>query len=149
MKSMPFVVGLLAASSLAFAATPALANTTLASALDGASVPTGGDDNGTADFVAAVDGDNSRICYRLDTHNVNNETIAHIHEGSAGSPGRPLVNLTIGSNSCAYISASLMQDIMSNPSNYYVDVLSAAFPKGAVRGQLTLSDSGTFSYNGN
>ena len=148
MKIKPIVAAVLAASSLCLAA-PAFA-TTLASSLDGPSVPTGGDGNGWADFVASIDGDNGRLCYRLETHNVDNQTIAHIHEGSAGDPGRPLINLTIGSNSCTNISASLMQDILDNPSNYYVDVLSSAFPKGAVRGQLALGDpTSVFSYNGN
>ncbi len=145
MNTKPIAACLLAASTLTLAATPAfadLANVQLASSLDGPSVPNGGDSNGTADFVAAIDGDNSRICYRLETHNVNNQTIAHIHEGTAGAPGRPLVNLQIGSDSCAYVNAALLQDIMANPSDYYVDVLSASFPKGAVRGQLTVTDGG-------
>ena len=43
-----------------------------------------------------------------------------------------------------------MSAILNDPTSYYVDVLSSAYPLGAVRGQLALGDSSmTFSYNGN
>jgi hypothetical protein len=38
---------------------------------------------------------------------------------------------------CKTADAAVVKDIMGNPANYYVNVHNAAYPKGAVRGQLT------------
>jgi hypothetical protein len=152
MNIKPIAATLLAASSLAFAATPALAdsNVILFASLDGPSVPNGGDPAASGTFTASVGDGASRICYRLETQSLDNQTIAHIHEGASGEPGRPLINLQIGANSCTSVSGSTMSAILNDPAAFYVDVLSSDFPEGAVRGQLALGDSSsTFSYNGN
>jgi hypothetical protein len=69
-------------------------------------------------------------------------TAAHIHIGAAGVAGPPVVTLTAPSESglsttCVTVDATLMQELVNNPSNYYVNVHNADFPDGAVRGQMT------------
>src|SRR4029434_771729 len=42
---------------------------------------------------------------------------------------------------CVTAKASVVSNIMANPSNYYVNVHSPEFPKGASRGQLVAGAS--------
>lgn len=109
------------------------------STLDGASVPDGGDPNGEGLFSAVVNVNNGTICYELRTSNIGNETKAHIHEGAAGNPGVPLVDLEVEENKCRSVDSGTLQAIVDNPSNYYVDVLTATYNHGAIRGQLALN----------
>jgi hypothetical protein len=75
----------------------------------------------------------------LHTSNIGDETKAHLHEGAAGNPGRPLIDLDVEDDSCRSVDSSTLQDIVDNPSNYYVDVLTRNYNHGAVRGQLALN----------
>ena len=67
--------------------------------------------------------------------------MAHIHEGAAGKDGPPKVTFdppkTGSAKGCNPADAALIKAIMQNPADYYVNVHNAAFPKGAVRGQLS------------
>jgi hypothetical protein len=62
------------------------------------------------------------------------------HEAPAGSPGPvvlPLEAPTKGrSRECRSIAPELAQEILDNPSDYYVNVHNPEHPGGAVRGQL-------------
>jgi CHRD domain len=133
-KKTLLAVSLLAGSTLALANPPISPN--LTASLDGPSVPVGGDPDGVATFAGSLDPDTGNLCYELDTSNVAFATIAHIHEGTAGAPGRPLVSLALNSSGCTAIDPVLAQEMLANPSAYYVDVVNQAYTQGAVRGQL-------------
>lgn len=89
------------------------------------------------------------LCYAVVVDNVIGVQAAHIHRGVAGinsSPpvvGFPLapINPSNGDPGTASgcvngVAAALITQIRSSPSAFYVNVHSAAFPNGAVRGQL-------------
>jgi hypothetical protein len=89
------------------------------------------------------------------TFTVNNKsdetyTRAHIHKAAAGTNGPIHWDFLEAGNPVASISdqpsqlrgiarpraAAVVADLLANPSGYYVNVHSTAFPGGAVRGQL-------------
>ena len=78
-----------------------------------------------------------------------NGRAAHIHEGAKGANGPVVANLAWPQDGQAgdCISeategkfptkeAGIVQRILKNPQNFYVNVHNSAFPAGAVRGQL-------------
>lgn len=110
-------------------------------ALEGANETKGGDEDGYADFRGAIDPKTGEMCYTLSVGDIE-PTAAHIHEGKAGADGAPVVPLEItgddkGSEKCVDLDAGLAKKIMDKPENYYVNVHTAKFPAGAVRGQLS------------
>lgn len=131
---------LLAAAPLALAAQDEQEPTKLYvfTSPDGESVVGGGSEDGYADFSAEIDPKTGEVCYTLSTGDVE-MTAAHIHKGKAGENGAPVMTLeeTPEEDSvCATIDAKLAKDIGTKPAGYYVNVHTAEFPGGALRGQL-------------
>ena len=100
-----------------------------------------GDRNGRGSFSATFDV--NELCYGLTVKNIDNPVAAHIHRGSprvAGPVVLPLMQPGAGdpgaSSDCVDVPSSLARAIRKNPSKFYVNVHTAAFPGGAVRGQL-------------
>ena len=146
--------GLLAIGALALAS-PALAplnaqgdnpnngGRKIATTLTGAAeVPGPGDTDGAGLFEARVNPGTERICYTLTAANIDAATAAHIHQGSPTEAGGVVLTLDTpdgdddDSEDCQDIDRGLAQQIIQNPANYYVNVHNAAFPNGAIRGQL-------------
>jgi hypothetical protein len=115
-----------------------LAPITLAGA---AEVPGPGDSNGSGTVTLTFNPEKGEVCYDLTVANIQEATAAHIHEGAVGTEGPVKVGLdapkTGAAKGCKSADPALIQTIMQNPANYYVNVHNAEFPKGAVRGQLS------------
>jgi hypothetical protein len=75
------------------------------------------------------------ICYDVSAMSIGEVTGVHIHEAPAGVNGPVVVGLTFGSG-CVTVDRDLAKDILKNPSDYYINVHTAEFPAGAIRGQL-------------
>lgn len=105
-------------------------------------VPNPGDPDGTGFAVVTFDTTNNTIRYSISVQNVDQPNAAHIHIGAAGVPGNVLVNFNptfvdgVASGS-VQVTESIINDITSNAPAFYVNVHNAAFPGGAVRGQLS------------
>ena len=102
-------------------------------------VPGPGQGSGSADLT--FDTDKGQVCYMLMSQGTDAPTMAHIHKGIAGVAGGVVVPLTPPdksgmSQACAPVAPDLMAAILASPSDYYVNIHTAAFPKGAMRGQL-------------
>jgi hypothetical protein len=118
-------------------AAPTIMKTTMTGAAE-APGPGAGKGAGTAEF--SFDGDKGQVCYTLTSKGTDTPTAAHIHKGAMGVAGPPVVPLDApisgSSKGCATVTAEVMSAIVATPSDYYVNVHTAAFPKGALRGQL-------------
>ena len=111
-----------------------------------AEVPGPGDTDGSGISVVTING--TTITYSLLLQNIAAPTAAHIHRGPAGVAGPVVVNLApsfSGLNATGTVTGvaqALIDEIKANPAGFYVNVHNAAFPDGAVRGQLGTSQTG-------
>lgn len=121
-----------------------------------------GDPNGRGEaYVFGIDGDATTLCYVLLVEKIDGLDLApgggraaHIHEGASGSNG-PVVAvlawpqdgqasdcLTEGEGAGTpgvkfpTAEAGIVQRILGNPEDFYVNVHTAEYPSGAIRGQL-------------
>ncbi|MFC7490021.1 MULTISPECIES: CHRD domain-containing protein [unclassified Knoellia] len=114
-----------------------------------------GDPNGRGEaYVFGIDGDPTTLCYILEVSKIaeldqapGGARMAHIHKGAKGTNGPVEVNLAFPQGGQAAdcltegeagkgLDPGEVQQILANPSAYYVNVHNTEFPGGAVRGQL-------------
>jgi CHRD domain len=105
--------------------------------------PAVADNDGAATALVQVKGD--RVIFALRWKGIAAPSLGHIHEGKAGVNGGVKVTLfgtampdtvTAAAGQVTINDAQLAQDISRNPSGFYVNLHTAEFPGGAVRGQL-------------
>ena len=113
----------------------------LSTGLNGAEeVPGPGDPDGAGTALLRVNPGRGTLCYRLSVEGIAGATGAHVHEAPSGAAGPIVVPLQPPANGtsrgCVEIGRALARDIVRDPSDYYVNVHNAEFPKGALRGQL-------------
>ena len=96
--------------------------------------------NGTGSARVTLMPDRRRICYRITLRRVGTAAAGHIHKGGPSTAGPIVVPLfeqaTRRPRGCASASRSVIRAIRRNPSRYYVNVHTGAYPAGAARGQL-------------
>lgn len=146
------IAGLIGAGSAAAATATFTVRATAA-----AEVPTAGPAGASAAATLTVDSATGRICYRISTTGLTGVTDVHLHNGASGSIG-PLVTmldqastaLSTGQQSCntMNLAPATAQAIIADPSNYYVNVHTTAYPTGAVRGQLSQTPDGVNAGSG-
>jgi CHRD domain len=102
-----------------------------------------GDPDGSASAVLEVDG--TQVTFAVSWRNIGAPTMGHIHEGTAGTNGAAELPLfmtampdstSAGAGSVTVTDPSLVAALISDPAGYYLNLHTAAFPDGAVRGQL-------------
>ena len=100
-----------------------------------------GDPDGRGTFSAIIDG--TQLCFGITVTNIDQPTASHIHKARPNQSGPIVVPLTQpsagdpgASSGCVTVDAGLAAAILKNPSKYYANVHTTAFPAGAVRGQL-------------
>jgi hypothetical protein len=101
----------------------------------------GGAKTGSAAGTFVLDTKKNSLCYSVSTTGLTGIVEAHIHTGAMGVDGADVVPLLPAkfnkkSATCVKVEAKLLGDIAMNPGMYYVNVHTAKFPDGAVRGQL-------------
>jgi len=104
-------------------------------------VPGPGDADGTGTVEIRVDPHDGQLCWNLYARGIDAATAAHIHRGEAGIAGPVVLMLTTPgadghSQGCATIDLGLAREIANQGHIFYVNVHNAAFPNGAIRGQL-------------
>ncbi len=100
----------------------------------------GGEGSGSA--TVTIDPDQNEVCYEIDLEGVEGTNASHIHEAPEGEVGDVVVDLAYtgddsGADDCVDgVDEGVLEDILDNPSDYYVNVHTEQLPDGAVRGQL-------------
>ena len=126
-----------AALTLALAASPAFAAaTTLTARLAGTNETAGGDPDGSGTFSVDIDAESGDFCYTIKAVKIAAPTMAHVHSGAAGADGPPVVTFPMGEDECVAAEPAVLRPIVADPASFYVNIHTADFPKGAVRGQL-------------
>ena len=106
-----------------------------------AEVPGPGDSDGSGKAWVSIKKNATKICYDVSVLKIGAATMAHIHEGASDIAGPVVLTLMIpGSNGkakgCANADPALIERMRNHPDTFYVNVHTAEFPDGAVRGQL-------------
>jgi hypothetical protein len=116
--------------------------TALRVTLTGEAETPAGDPVATGEAVVRLRSGQGQLCYTLEAENLGvAAAAAHIHRGGASQAGPIVVPLrTPGADGtargCVTVSRALVSQILANRANYYVNVHTAEFPGGAIRGQL-------------
>ena len=103
-----------------------------------------GDPDGTGTAAIEVNVGQQRVCWQITVNNISAPQRGHIHKGPAGGAGGIVVPFfepaTVNLNGCTSttqpVDRRLLMDIIQHPKDYYVNVHTADFPAGAIRGQL-------------
>jgi hypothetical protein len=105
-------------------------------------VPSPGPAGARGAAAIVVDDVANTVCYQLTYEGIGKPTMAHIHTGAKGVAGPVAVNLDYpknGDKGCVQADPAVVQSIRDDPGGHYVNIHTADYPKGAMRGQLTKS----------
>lgn len=107
----------------------------------GAERPGPGDTDGSGSITITVNPGQKRICYELTVAGIDAPTAAHIHIAPVTDPGPVVVAFPApplgASSGCIDVTSRQAAQLIAKPSKYYFNVHNAAFPGGAIRGQLS------------
>jgi hypothetical protein len=108
--------------------------------LTGANEVPPADPDGTGTARISIDDVTNRICTHLEVRDIGAVTAAHVHRGSTGVNGPPVVTLDApdddDSDDCDNVADELVDEIRRSPGSFYVNVHTADHPDGAIRGQV-------------
>ena len=102
-----------------------------------------GDPVATGTATVRLRAGQGQVCYKIAASNLSGPAVAsHIHKAAAGVAGPVVIPLaTPGadgkSGGCVGVARPLVAQILASPASFYVNVHTAEFPAGAIRGQLT------------
>ena len=114
----------------------------LTATLSGAAeVPGPGDADGKGTAELRVNPGQGSVCYSVTFSGIDTPSAAHIHTGAAGVAGGVVVPLKVGAGGaiegCAGVTREQAMALIQSPETFYVNLHNAAFPGGAIRGQLS------------
>ena len=109
--------------------------------LTGAQEVGGGDPDGTGRAEISISDNFGQVCWDLNgISGIGPITAAHIHAGAAGTNGPPVFTLRPanegGYKGCTDGAEWTQNRIEDSPQAFYVNVHTAQYPNGAIRGQL-------------
>ena len=106
-----------------------------------------GDPVATGTATVRLRAGQGQVCYKVAADNLGGAAVAmHIHKAAAGVAGPVVIPLATPNAEgkaagCAAVARPLVAQILASPAGYYLNVHTAAFPGGAIRGQLTGTSS--------
>jgi hypothetical protein len=133
-------IGLLGVASwLAMPAANAAETTVKASMTGDEEVPMKGDPDGKGTATIVLDDAKNTACYELTFENIGDPTAAHVHTGAKGVAGPPAIDFKIktnGNKGCVPVDPTVAKAVRDNPGGHYVNIHTADYGNGAIRGQL-------------
>jgi hypothetical protein len=101
-----------------------------------------GDPVATGSATIRLRAGQGQVCYQLAADNLPPAVAAHIHRGAAGVAGPVVIPLATPNSAgksagCTKVSRSLVASILASPATFYVNMHTAEFAGGAIRGQLS------------
>ena len=143
-RTRTLAVGLLALAIAGGTAATAVAGCLgdpLTATLSGSAETPAGDPDGTGKVRVTSDLQEGLICWSITFKGISKPTGAHIHKAAAGSAGPVVIPISTPSDKgaakgCTAAGRALIKDIVANPDQYYLNIHTADFPAGAIRGQL-------------
>lgn len=134
------------ATAAVMATSSAAATTKLYAFMDGKAETTAGDPDGHARIGITFDRAKGRVCYDLRKFKLETAAGMHIHRGAKGKDGPHVVELIAKPTGAGKgkvtgcvtgVARATIDKILAKPADYYVNLHTAKYPKGSVRGQLT------------
>lgn len=128
---------------------PTSGGVALTVALVGETEQPAGDPVATGTATVRLRAGQGQLCYQLAATNLPTAAAAHIHRGGAGVTGAVVVplrtpNASGAASGCAPAARPLVAQILAAPQSFYVNVHTAEFPGGAIRGQLAGTSADSF-----
>ncbi len=125
---------------------------TFGTAMTGASEFPAGSGSPDGSGVAAITVKGSTVTFSILVKGIGTPTLAHIHKAPLGASGPVVIDFHAPvfangfATGTATGAAGDIADLLANPSSYYVNVHTAEFPQGALRGQLGPATQPTASF---
>jgi hypothetical protein len=135
----PIAILLTFFSVLVVAAGSMAASKSITVKLDGKQETPAGSPTGNGSAKITLNDTKGQVCFKLSWSGIGTPSAAHIHKGAKGKAGAVVIPLFSGTpkkSACVSASKSLVAAIAKTPGSYYVNVHTAKYPNGALRGQL-------------
>ncbi len=133
------LLGLLCIPALALAAASATTKTFTTPLLGSNEVPKGAP-KGSGKAVITLNHATGKVCWTFSAiKGISKVNASHIHKAPKGKSGPVVVAFFTGAlklKGCVKASKSLISAIDKTPTAYYVNIHTAKYPAGAIRGQL-------------
>jgi len=113
------------------------AGATAGANLNGAQEVGGGDPDGSGLASLRYGPSDDNLCVAIYVEKIATPTAINICKGAPGTNGTVVVSFQTSDAGCVRVDPDLGRDIKQHPENYYVNVLNADYPNGAIRGQLS------------
>jgi hypothetical protein len=136
-------IAIMLSVALALTFAPAAFAQSFSAVLTGANEVPAADPDGSGIAVVTIDG--TTVNYSVLVQGIGTPTVAHIHRGAIGVSGPPVLDLnagTLANGTVSGVAQALIDEIVANPTGFYVNVHTAEFPNGAIRGQLVTTSQG-------
>ncbi len=130
------VLGLVPALALAGSAS----TSKLTAKLAGTSEVPKGAPGGSGAATITITG--SKVCWKFTFSGIGKPLVSHIHKAPLGKAGPVVVPLGGAFKPSGCTTSAIAKAIAATPSAYYVNIHTAKFPAGAIRGQLSKASGG-------
>ncbi len=113
--------------------------------LSGSQEVGGGDPDGSGAGSIWFDTGVNKVFWNLTYTDIDRPTLFHVHKGDFGTSGPVFIDFGVATSGGAgtligqvATTDALLDQIIANPAGFYLNVHTAPFPGGAIRGQLVL-----------